>query len=234
VWDDALSWCNSQFFCRQILGWSLRHSHAVAVKRHSSMGTSFTHDEFFVSNPLNVKENAEYALDFALHLSHPFWSRWVWAFRLSAHCFVQGLNCTFSGICTESDAHSLSDPSRNFMRQDIQLQIKGHKIRKVSAHTSSCVKFCTLTPKICQYYYLPLHHLKLQTTSAIQKVSVPEIMVIPSYALMSLIWSKCWTELTKEVCCYTSLPISVLLPLMPTSTAAIHQDYKISMIQPWP
>jgi hypothetical protein len=29
-------------------------------------------DELFVSNPFDIKENDEHALDFALHLSRPF------------------------------------------------------------------------------------------------------------------------------------------------------------------
>jgi hypothetical protein len=36
VWDGALSWCNSQLFCRQSSGWSLH--------------------KYFVNNPLDVKK----------------------------------------------------------------------------------------------------------------------------------------------------------------------------------
>jgi hypothetical protein len=49
MWDGVLSWCNSQFFCRQ----SSRRSFACQ-------------DEFFVNNPIDVKDNYEHALDFAL------------------------------------------------------------------------------------------------------------------------------------------------------------------------
>jgi hypothetical protein len=35
-----------------------------------------------VNNQLDIKENNERALDFALHLSRLFQSRWVWALRV--------------------------------------------------------------------------------------------------------------------------------------------------------
>jgi hypothetical protein len=64
--------------------------------------------------------------------------------RLSNHC--QRLRRTPYEICTKFDAVSLSDPSRNHISPDTRLEIKG---RKKSARPPSCVKFCTLTPKIC-------------------------------------------------------------------------------------
>jgi hypothetical protein len=65
-------------------------------------------EEFCLNNPLDVNENVEHALDFALHLTfllvlvsldfqctaHAFIPE-----RLSNHC--QGLICTFSKICTK-------------------------------------------------------------------------------------------------------------------------------------
>jgi hypothetical protein len=44
------------------------------------------------------------------------------------------------------DAVPLSDPSRNRIRPDTRLQIKG---RKESARATNCAKCCTLAPKIC-------------------------------------------------------------------------------------
>jgi hypothetical protein len=38
VWDCALSWRNSQFFCHQSLGRILCTSSCSSVKRHSNMG----------------------------------------------------------------------------------------------------------------------------------------------------------------------------------------------------
>jgi hypothetical protein len=73
---------------------------------------------------------------------------------LSNHC--QGLRHTFSEIYTKFDAHSLSDPMWNHIRPDTQFQIKGRK----NQHVHPAVKFCTLTPKICQYYHLPLECAK--------------------------------------------------------------------------
>jgi hypothetical protein len=52
-----------------------------------------------------------------------------------------------SQICTKFDAVLLSDPSRNHIRPDTRLQLKG----KDQAHPLSFVKCCTLTHKIHQY-----------------------------------------------------------------------------------
>jgi hypothetical protein len=39
------------------------------------------------------------------------------------------------------------------------------------------MKFCTPTPKICQYYHLPLHHA---ATAVNMAAPVPEIMDMPN------------------------------------------------------
>jgi hypothetical protein len=78
----------------------------------------------------------------------------------------------FSEICTNVYTVTLSDQSQNCIRPDTRLQIKGHK---KSARPSSCVTFCTLTPKIRWYYHLQLYPA---TTTAIQS-SVPKIMDTP-------------------------------------------------------
>jgi hypothetical protein len=98
-------------------------------------------------------------------------------FPCTAHAFLPerlSNRCTFSEICTEFDAVPLSAPSRNRIRPDTRLQIKGCKILD---HPPSCVKLCTLTPKICQYYHLPLHSAFVVQMTA----PVPEIMDTPSY-----------------------------------------------------
>jgi hypothetical protein len=92
--------------------------------------------------------------------------------RSSNHC--QGFRCTFSEICTKPDAHSLlflSNLSRNRIRPEAWLYTKG---RKKLAHQTSCVKFVSLSPKICWYYYLPLH--RAITTAVQLETSVPRIM----------------------------------------------------------
>jgi hypothetical protein len=71
--------------------------------------------------------------------SHAFFLK-----RLSNHC--QGLHCSFSEICIKSYAVHLSDPIQRHTRQDTRLQAKE---RKKSTHPPTCVKFCTLTSKIC-------------------------------------------------------------------------------------
>jgi hypothetical protein len=90
-------------------------------------------DEIFVNNPLDIKKNDEHALDFCSSLIYPLDMPFkhqctAYAFfpePLSNHC--QGLRRTVSEICKKIDAIPLSDPSRNSIRQDTQLQIKGRK-----------------------------------------------------------------------------------------------------------
>jgi hypothetical protein len=79
VWDAALSWCNSQFFCRQSSGRSLRTCSRSRCKT-SQEYVELVVWPIFVNNAFDVKENDEHALDFALHLSRFSRSRWVRAF----------------------------------------------------------------------------------------------------------------------------------------------------------
>jgi hypothetical protein len=92
------------------------------------------------------------------------------AFRLSR----LDLPCTPHAFFPERLSNNccrLSDPSRNPIRPNTRLQIKD---RKKSASPPSHMKFCTLTPKTCQYYQLPLHRA---TTTVVQMASpVLEIM----------------------------------------------------------
>jgi hypothetical protein len=92
-----------------------------------------------VNDPLYVKENYEHALDSSLHLSRFFG---LGEFGLT----VYGLRRTFFEICTKFDAVPLSDPLRNRISPDTQLQIKG---RKEGEYPPSCENVYTLTPKIC-------------------------------------------------------------------------------------
>jgi hypothetical protein len=114
VWDGALSWCNSQFFCHQSSGrilrtFSLSPYNFTVVWRIDCLDCQ---DELFVNKPLDMKENDEHALDFALHPTRLFLSRWVWTFPLGAHSFFherlcnhfQGLRLTFPKISTRFDA----------------------------------------------------------------------------------------------------------------------------------
>jgi hypothetical protein len=89
MWNSAVLWCNSQFFCRQNLGWSLHTFSCSRCKHHNSMRhyCLASHNELFVNNPFNVKENDEHTLDFAFHLSCLFQSRWVWTFQLGGLLF---------------------------------------------------------------------------------------------------------------------------------------------------
>jgi hypothetical protein len=68
---------------------------------------------------------------------------WLMLSSLKARLCLQH---TLSEICTKFDACCLSDSSQSHIRPDTRFQIKGHK---KSARPPNCVKFCTLTPKIC-------------------------------------------------------------------------------------
>jgi hypothetical protein len=70
---DATASC----FVAKVRGEVFAHFHTVAVKVTVVRGIDclVCDDEFYVNNPLNVKENDEYALDFAIHTSGPFQSR---------------------------------------------------------------------------------------------------------------------------------------------------------------
>jgi hypothetical protein len=140
-------------------------------------------NEFFFNNPLDAKGYDKHALDYALHLSrlfsacpepsmpfkHPCTAHVFFLERLSNH--YQGLRHTFSNIYTKFDAVPLSDPSRNHSRPNTELQIEA---LKKSACPSSCVKFCILTPILCQYYHFQLNRT---TETGIQMAAaVPEIM----------------------------------------------------------
>jgi hypothetical protein len=85
VWDGTLSWCNSRSFRRQTSGNNISHMFAQSpsyITVVCRIDCSACQDEFSVNNLLGVKQYDEYALGFALHLSHFFRSRWVWTFPL--------------------------------------------------------------------------------------------------------------------------------------------------------
>jgi hypothetical protein len=76
-----------------------------------------------VNNSLDVRENDEHDLDFALYLSH-FLVSVSLGIPCMAHVFLperlpnlcQGLHCTFSNTCTKFDAVPLSDLLQNHIR----------------------------------------------------------------------------------------------------------------------
>jgi hypothetical protein len=93
--------------------------------------------------------------------------------RMSNHC--QGLHNTFPEICTKCYAVPLSDSSRNRIRSHRLLQIKGCK---KSSPPSSCVKFCTLTLKICYtiiYCCIALLQLLYRWQQQTRKLWIPLI-----------------------------------------------------------
>jgi hypothetical protein len=83
-------------FIPKVRGKVFAHFHAVDAKCNRSMQNwrFGRQDEFFVNNPLDVKENDEHALDFVLHLSHRFRSVLNWAWysdtRMASCAFFPG------------------------------------------------------------------------------------------------------------------------------------------------
>jgi hypothetical protein len=126
-------------------------------------------DKLFVNNPLDVKENYEHVFVSAFHLSLLFQS------ALNRVCHHPCTVHAYISLPAEPLSYFFSDPLRNHIRPDTRLQMREHN---KSARSPSCVKFCTLTPKICQYHYLSLH--RATTTAAQMAVAVPEIMDTPS------------------------------------------------------
>jgi hypothetical protein len=125
--------------------------------------------------PLMSKKNDEHALDFALHLSRHFWSRWICDLSCSAHAFFperlsnhcQGLRHTFSEICKTFVAVPLSDPSHihtaawNFVRL---LPRYASTIISIASYCYNCSKdgntslgnygnaiVCTLVTRFCLF-----------------------------------------------------------------------------------
>jgi hypothetical protein len=90
-------------------------------------------DKLFLNNCLDVKENDEHALDFALRLSHLLRSRWVWNFSNTCvqfmlsypnACLIVASVChTSFKNCIKFDAHSLSDLSQNCITPNTGLQL---------------------------------------------------------------------------------------------------------------
>lgn len=141
VWENALSWYNSKFPCRQTSG---RNIHSFSRNRRKILQQ---YQELTVcpasrnssEQSLWCIANDKHALDFSLHLSrqfrcwwfrkcpfeHPYTAQDFFSERFSNHC--QPLYRTFSEICAKFEAHSLSDPLTKSTSPEKQLQIYGHK-----------------------------------------------------------------------------------------------------------
>jgi hypothetical protein len=121
--------------------------------RNGVFGLPACQDEFFVNSPLDLKENYEHALDFALHLFRLFSVSVSLDIPCTAHAFFpaslynhcQCFRRISSEIFTKLYSVCSSDLSQNRTGPDIRLKIKG---RKTSTNPPSCVKFYKLTPKI--------------------------------------------------------------------------------------
>jgi hypothetical protein len=148
VWDDALSWCKCQFFCRQISWRSLR-TFPRSRRKNITVVCGFDclacQSEFLVNKPLMSKKMMIMLLILVFICLAIFCltefglSLYGSCSRLSNHC--QDFRRTFSDICTKSDAVPLLDPSRNRIKR---LQIKG---RKKSARRPVSVKCLHWLPR---------------------------------------------------------------------------------------
>jgi hypothetical protein len=157
------------------------HFHAVAVKWHSSMRNLL----FGLPGRILYEQSS--------WCQRKWWASSCLALQLSRLFFLSVMNRAFhsntcvqlifsspnilsqySTICTKFDAVPLLDPSQNHIRPDTRLQMKACK---KSAGPPSYVKFCTLTPKTCQYYHFHCTEL-LQLLHSWQHQS--RILWIPS------------------------------------------------------
>jgi hypothetical protein len=108
-------------FVSKVQGEFFAHFHAVTVKVTVVCGINclICQGEFFVNNPIDIKENDDHAIDFTLHLFSPVSVSLSLGFPCAANAFLperlsnnfQGLWQSFSEICTKCDAASLSNPS---------------------------------------------------------------------------------------------------------------------------
>jgi hypothetical protein len=88
-------------------------------------------DKFFVSNLLDVKENDERGLDFALHQSSLFFFFGLSEFGLFHWELILSSLSSCQLISRVSVSQNLMDPSQNRMRPDTRLKIKGRKNRHI-------------------------------------------------------------------------------------------------------
>jgi hypothetical protein len=115
-WKGSVRWyifVKQQFFVAKVWGEVFSHFHAVAGKGHSSMRNwlfglqgrcqrKWLACSWLCSSPVSV------SVSLGLPFKHPSTAHAFFLERLSSHC--QGLRRNFSKICTNCDAHSLSDP----------------------------------------------------------------------------------------------------------------------------
>jgi hypothetical protein len=171
--EESVKWCNSEFFCSQSSGWSLCTFLRSRHKSHSSMWNWLF--------GLEVKENDEHALGFAVYqsclssvsltLDFPCMAHAFFPEHLSDHC--QGIRRTFSEICTKFDAVPLPDASRNHIRLGTGLLIKeGQKNQHVHPVAWNFVHWL---PKYANT--VASHYYNCCTDGS----TVPEIMDTTSY-----------------------------------------------------
>jgi hypothetical protein len=136
VWDGALSWCYSQFFCRQSSGWS-RSTFSRNRRRTLQECAKLTIRPARKCSlrAISLMPKKMISMLTTFHMSRLFSVSVSLDFQCTAHAFFpeclsnqcQGLRRNFPEIFTKSDAVPLSDPSRNPIRPDTRLQIIGRK-----------------------------------------------------------------------------------------------------------
>jgi hypothetical protein len=106
-------------------------------------------DELFVASPLDVKENDERTLDFALHISCLFSASLNLKFPCTTHTsFPENL---FIIARVSITLFLRFAPNLKLFLCQIHHEITSGQIEgcKKSARPLSCMKFCILTPKTC-------------------------------------------------------------------------------------
>jgi hypothetical protein len=105
--------------------------------------------------------------------------------RLSNHC--QGVHCIFSKICTKPDAHSLSDPSRNRIRSNTRLQMKGRNNQHFHWAAWNVVHWLPRYASTTIYRCIALLQLLYRWQHQSRKLWMPPRMVLPKYQRPNLI-----------------------------------------------
>jgi hypothetical protein len=153
--------------CCQSWEWSFAHFHAVTVKCHTvvcRINCLACQDKFFVNNPLEAKENDDLAVDFSLHLSRLFQSRWIWTFGvwLMFYSLNTWLIIIRVSIILFRYLHKIwccSFVGSIVKLHHTQLQIKGRKNQHIHAAVWNFVNWLPRYDSTCMYRCIALLQL---------------------------------------------------------------------------
>jgi hypothetical protein len=92
-YDDTCSIATASSSVAKVQVEVFAHFHEGAAERRSTIRNCVVYDdEFFVNNPVDVKENDELVVGYSLRLSRPFRSRRICPFPFQKPCTVECLS----------------------------------------------------------------------------------------------------------------------------------------------